>query len=155
MATSAPIRKSSRRSCSSRVSRRVMVSNRRAGRFRSMGAPQRTSDVARSDSYHVPHRPGKTPPIPLARMISLCYRIDVTPNEGEADMTQERVARPVSGSVGLTVAILLMLSGITLFIQSVQSPHPLAGALLAVLALGLGVLSVAGLFTAEPNQAVV
>src|SRR5882672_4371575 len=70
-------------------------------------------------------------------------------------MTQERVARPLSGSVGLAVAILLMLSGIALLVQAVQSPHPLAGALLAVLAIGLGVLSVAGLFTAEPNQAVV
>ncbi|HXL14469.1 MAG TPA: SPFH domain-containing protein [Methylomirabilota bacterium] len=70
-------------------------------------------------------------------------------------MTQERVAKPVSGSVGLTVAILLMLSGIALFIRAVQSPNPLAGVLLAVLTLGLGVLSVAGLFTAEPNQGVV
>ena len=70
-------------------------------------------------------------------------------------MTQERVAKPVSGSVGLTVAIVLMLSGIALFIRAVGDPHPLAGVLLAVLALGLGALSAAGLFTAQPNQGVV
>jgi SPFH domain / Band 7 family len=70
-------------------------------------------------------------------------------------MTQERVATPVSGSVGLTVSILLLLTGIALFIQAVQSPAPLAGVLLAVLALGLGGLAAAGLFTAQPNQGVV
>jgi hypothetical protein len=70
-------------------------------------------------------------------------------------MTQERVATPVSGSVGLTVSILLFLTGIALCIQAVQSPAPLAGVLLAVLALGLGGLAAAGLFTAQPNQGVV
>ena len=32
-------------------------------------------------------------------------------------MTQERVASPVSGAVGLTATILLFLAGIALFIQ--------------------------------------
>ena len=70
-------------------------------------------------------------------------------------MTQERVARPVSGAVGLTVTILLFLSTIGLFIQAAGSPHPLSRILLAVLSLGLGALSAAGLFTAQPNQGVV
>ena len=70
-------------------------------------------------------------------------------------MTQERIAKPVSGAVGLTVTILLFLAGIALFIRAVGSPQPLAGVLLAVLCLALGALSAAGLFTAQPNQAVV
>jgi len=70
-------------------------------------------------------------------------------------MTQERVAKPVSGSVGLAVVILLGLTGIMLLIQAAHSPHPLAPILLAVLCLGLAPLAAAGLFTAQPNQGVV
>jgi hypothetical protein len=70
-------------------------------------------------------------------------------------MSQEHVAKPVSGAVGLTVTILLILTGIALLIHAAGSPQPLAGILLAVLSLGLGALSAAGLFTAQPNQAVV
>jgi len=70
-------------------------------------------------------------------------------------MTQERVVKPVNGAVGLTVTILLTLIGIALFIHAARSPQPLAGILLAVLSLGLAALSGAGLFTAQPNQAVV
>ncbi len=70
-------------------------------------------------------------------------------------MTQERVATPVSGSVGLTVTILLDLAGIALIFRAAGDPHPLASILLAALSLGLGGLSAAGLFTAQPNQAVV
>lgn len=70
-------------------------------------------------------------------------------------MTQERVASPMSGAVGLTVSILFFLAGIALFVQAAGSPHPLGSILLAVLALGLGTLAAAGLFTAQPNQAVV
>ncbi len=70
-------------------------------------------------------------------------------------MTQERVARPVGGSVGLTAIIVLFLTGIGMFIHGLNSPQPLGWVLLAVLALGLGGLSIAGLFTAQPNQGVV
>jgi len=70
-------------------------------------------------------------------------------------MTQERVAKPVSGSVGLIVVILLGLTGILLFIQGVNSPQPWALVLLAVLCLALGAAAAAGLFTAQPNQGVV
>jgi hypothetical protein len=70
-------------------------------------------------------------------------------------MTQERVASPVSGSVGLTATILLYLAGIALIWRAIGSTHPLASILLAALALILGSLSAAGLFTAQPNQGVV
>jgi regulator of protease activity HflC (stomatin/prohibitin superfamily) len=70
-------------------------------------------------------------------------------------MTQERVVKPVSGSVGLTVVILMVLITIMLFVQAAGSPHPLFYILLAVLLGGLGVLAAAGLFTAQPNQGVV
>jgi hypothetical protein len=70
-------------------------------------------------------------------------------------MTQERVVSPVSGSVGLTVSILLFLTGIAIFYQAVVSPSPPLGVVGAVLILGLGALAAAGLFTAQPNQAVV
>ncbi len=70
-------------------------------------------------------------------------------------MSQERVATPVSGSIGLTVTILLTLSSIALFVRAAGDPQPLAEILLAVLSLGLGVLSAVGLFTAQPNQGVV
>jgi len=70
-------------------------------------------------------------------------------------MTQERVAKPVSGSMGLTVTILLIVGGIALFVRAAGSTQPLGGVLLAVLSVGLGALSAAGLFTAQPNQAVV
>lgn len=70
-------------------------------------------------------------------------------------MTQERVATPVSGSVGLTVTILLGLAGIALIVHAAGGPNPLGDILLAALSLGLGAASAAGLFTAQPNQAVV
>jgi hypothetical protein len=70
-------------------------------------------------------------------------------------MTQERVVKPVAGSVGLIVIILLALTGILLFIQGVNSPAPLGLVLLGLLLLGLAAGAVPGLFTAQPNQAVV
>jgi hypothetical protein len=70
-------------------------------------------------------------------------------------MNQERVASPIRGAVGLTVSILLILAGIALLFRAAGSPHPLGSILLAVLALVLGSLAAAGLFTAQPNQAVV
>src|SRR6185436_6655177 len=94
-------------------------------------------------------------PRPLDRMISLCYRIDVTLTIGVADMTQERVVKPVSGSVGLTATILLALTGILLLVQAAHSPQPLVPILLALLCFGLGAGGAAGLFTAQPNQGVV
>ena len=70
-------------------------------------------------------------------------------------MIQERVASPIRGPVGLTVSILLILAGIALIFRAAGSPLPLGSILLAVLALVLGSLAAAGLFTAQPNQAVV
>ena len=70
-------------------------------------------------------------------------------------MTQERVARPVSGAVGLTMTILLFLAGIGFLYKAAHNPDPLADVLIAFLLLGLGGLSIAGFFTAQPNQGVV
>ncbi|TMQ53051.1 MAG: SPFH domain-containing protein [Candidatus Eisenbacteria bacterium] len=70
-------------------------------------------------------------------------------------MILERVASPIRGPVGLTVSILLILAGIALIFRAAGSQNPLGSILLAVLALVLGSLAAAGLFTAQPNQAVV
>jgi len=70
-------------------------------------------------------------------------------------MTQERVASPITGALGLIVSIVLIMGGIALFIQSVASGIPLPGILVAMLCLGLGALAAGGLFTVQPNQAVV
>src|SRR5207249_4452900 len=70
-------------------------------------------------------------------------------------MTQERVAQPVSGAVGLTMTILLFLAGIGFLYKPAHNPDPLADVLIAFLLLGLGGLSIAGFFTAQPNQGVV
>ena len=70
-------------------------------------------------------------------------------------MTQERVAQPVSGAVGLTMTILLFLAGIGFLYKAVHNPHPIADVVIAFLLLGLGGLSIAGFFTAQPNQGVV
>ncbi len=70
-------------------------------------------------------------------------------------MIQERVASPIRGAVGVTVSILLILAGIALIFRAAGSQNPLGSILLAVLALVLGSLAAAGLFTAQPNQAVV
>ena len=70
-------------------------------------------------------------------------------------MILERVASPIRGAVGLTVSILLILAGIALIFRAAGSQNPLGSILLAVLALVLGSLAAAGLFTAQPNQAVV
>ncbi len=70
-------------------------------------------------------------------------------------MTQERVVKPVSGSVGLIVVILIELVTVMLFVQAAGSLHPLAYILLAAFLGGFGVLLAAGLFTAQPNQGVV
>ncbi|TMQ56705.1 MAG: SPFH domain-containing protein [Candidatus Eisenbacteria bacterium] len=70
-------------------------------------------------------------------------------------MTQERVASPMSGALGLTVTILFSLAGIALVWRAAVAPQPLAPILLAVLSVGLAGLSAAGLFTAQPNQGVV
>src|SRR5678815_69423 len=70
-------------------------------------------------------------------------------------MTQERVAKPVGGSMGLTVVILFTIVGILLLVQAVQSPSPVLLIVLSFLSFGLAGLSAAGLFTAQPNQGVV
>src|SRR5262245_1038504 len=86
-------------------------------------------------------------------MISLCYLIDVTLTQ-EKEMTQERVTQPVSGSVGLTVTILLGLIGCALIYQAAHTSHPWL-LLPALFMFGLAFFSGAGLFTAQPNQGVV
>ncbi len=70
-------------------------------------------------------------------------------------MTQERVTTPVSGSVGLTVVILLNLAALAVFIRAGHAAQPLMLILFGVLLTGLGSLAAAGLFTAQPNQGVV
>jgi len=70
-------------------------------------------------------------------------------------MTHERVAKPVGGSMGLTVVILFTIVGILLLVQAVQSPSPVLLIVLSFLSFGLAGLSAAGLFTAQPNQGVV
>jgi len=70
-------------------------------------------------------------------------------------MTQERVVKPVSGSVGLTATILLTLTAILFIVQAANSATPLSSILLAALSIALAVLGPTGLFTAQPNEAVV
>src|SRR2546422_8212135 len=75
--------------------------------------------------------------------------------QGEPAMTQERVASPMSGALGLTMTIFLFLGGTALFIQAIAGGRPIPGILFAMLCWGLGGLAAVGLFTAQPNQAVV
>jgi len=70
-------------------------------------------------------------------------------------MTQERVASPMSGAVGLTVTILFSLASLAMFYHAAGNPRPLVDILLGALALLLAVLSAIGLFTVEPNQGAV
>src|SRR5256885_15973600 len=70
-------------------------------------------------------------------------------------MSQERIVKPVSGSVGLTVTILLTIIGIFLINQAVHSNAPLGFIVLAVLSLAVAGLGPRGLFTAQPNESVV
>jgi hypothetical protein len=70
-------------------------------------------------------------------------------------MTQERIASPMSGAVGLTVTILFFLAAIALAFHATGNPRPVVDILLTILALGLGTLAAVGLFTVEPNQGAV
>jgi hypothetical protein len=70
-------------------------------------------------------------------------------------MTQERIASPMSGAVGLTVTILFFLAAIALAFHAAGNPRPLVDILLTILAIGLGTLAAVGLFTVEPNQGAV
>ncbi len=70
-------------------------------------------------------------------------------------MTQERTTHPWSGPVGLAVTIVLIVGGVALFISSVAGGTPIPGIFIALLSVALGVLSAIGLFTVQPNQAVV
>ncbi|TMQ48332.1 MAG: SPFH domain-containing protein [Candidatus Eisenbacteria bacterium] len=53
------------------------------------------------------------------------------------------------------MTILLFLAGIGFLYKAAHNPDPLADVLIAFLLLGLGGLSIAGFFTAQPNQGVV
>jgi regulator of protease activity HflC (stomatin/prohibitin superfamily) len=79
----------------------------------------------------------------------------MSPQRKENAMTQERIASPMSGAVGLTVTILFFLAAIAMIFHAAGNPRPLVDILLAVFALLLGTLAAIGLFTAEPNQGVV
>lgn len=70
-------------------------------------------------------------------------------------MTQERITHPITGAIGLLVTILLFATGIAVFVRSVAGGEPIPGVFVGLLCLGLGVLSAIGLFTVQPNQAVV
>src|SRR5512145_502203 len=70
-------------------------------------------------------------------------------------MTQERTTHPWSGPVGLAATIVFLVGGVALFISSVAGGRPVPGIFLALGAVALGVLSAIGLFTVQPNQAVV
>ena len=70
-------------------------------------------------------------------------------------MTQERTTQPLSGPLGLAATIVLLVGGVALFVTSVVSGTPIPGIFLAMLSVTLGVLSAIGLFTVQPNQAVV
>ena len=70
-------------------------------------------------------------------------------------MTQERTTQPLSGPLGLAATIVLLVGGVALFVTSVVSGAPIPGIFLAMLSVTLGVLSAIGLFTVQPNQAVV
>jgi regulator of protease activity HflC (stomatin/prohibitin superfamily) len=71
-------------------------------------------------------------------------------------MTPERQTSPLGGPVGLTATILVFLISLATFIRCVSlQPPPVAPLLASILGFGLGALSARGLFTVQPNQAVV
>jgi hypothetical protein len=78
----------------------------------------------------------------------------VSPREVRRNMTNERQVKAWSGALGLVVGLLLGAATINYFIAAISREDP--GLLLVALPLLiLSILSFAGLFTVQPNQAVV
>jgi len=70
-------------------------------------------------------------------------------------MIHERRVAALSGAIGLTIALLLAGVAIYVFVGAVQAGRPLVLATVVLPLLILTALSAAGLFTVQPNQAVV
>lgn len=70
-------------------------------------------------------------------------------------MTHERRVAALSGAIGLTITLLLGAVAIYVFVAGVQSDRPIVLATGVLPLLGLAALCAAGLFTVQPNQAVV
>jgi hypothetical protein len=70
-------------------------------------------------------------------------------------MIHERRVAALSGAIGLTIALLLAGVAIYVFVGAVQAGRPLVLATVVLPLLVLAALSAAGLFTVQPNQAVV
>ena len=70
-------------------------------------------------------------------------------------MIHERRVAALSGAIGLTIALLLAGMAIYVFVGAVQAGRPLVLATVVLPLLILTALSAAGLFTVQPNQAVV
>jgi len=70
-------------------------------------------------------------------------------------MTKERQVSAMSGALGLTVCIALAIAGIVSFIHVISTGQVLLLLTLTSPLLILSVLSAAGMFTVQPNQAVV
>jgi len=70
-------------------------------------------------------------------------------------MIHERRVAALSGAIGLTIALLLAGVAIYVFVGAVQAGRPLVLATVVLPLLVLTALSATGLFTVQPNQAVV
>jgi regulator of protease activity HflC (stomatin/prohibitin superfamily) len=70
-------------------------------------------------------------------------------------MTKERQVSAMSGAIGLTVTLLLGAASIYCFIDAIVQNRPIALATTMLPLVTLAFLSGAGLFTVQPNQAVV
>jgi regulator of protease activity HflC (stomatin/prohibitin superfamily) len=70
-------------------------------------------------------------------------------------MTTERPTSAWSGALGLFVCVLLIAGGIAVLVQGIVQQHPVLIVTTGLPLLILAALSAAGLFTVQPNQAVV
>ena len=70
-------------------------------------------------------------------------------------MTQERRVSALSGALGLTVAIILFALAVYVTVQAKVQDRPMLGLTGTLPLVVLGSLAAAGLFTVQPNQAVV
>jgi len=70
-------------------------------------------------------------------------------------MTHERRVAALSGAIGLTITLLLAGLAVYLFVAGVQSGRPIVLATGVLPVAALAALCAAGLFTVQPNQAVV
>ena len=70
-------------------------------------------------------------------------------------MIHERRVAALSGAIGLTVILILVAVAVLVLIQAVQSGRPVLLAMGVLPLVALAALGAAGLFTVQPNQAVV